>query len=343
MSLEANDVLAVSGLHVAYRSGAAWVPAVEDVSFALRSGEVLGLAGESGCGKSTVAYALLGERRPGSSIRGGQVLLDGDDILAMAERRLQPLRGTKISFVPQNPATSLTPTMTCGRQVTEVLEYHGLAHGAEARRRVLDLFDAVGLPDAAAAFAKYPHQMSGGQQQRVVIAMALAGRPRVVVLDEPTTGLDVTTQARILQLLAQLRDRFGTAMLYVSHDLAALAQICDRVAVMYAGRIVEIAAARSLFDQPRHPYTRALLAAIPRLDVPPPMEPALKGSLRRDELPEGCPFTPRCGFALPVCATTRQALSPVSAGHAAACWRWRDIDELPAGGQPGPRLAAHAG
>ena len=219
--------------------------------------------------------------------------------------------------------------MTCGNQVVEVLKYHGLAHGAVARGRALELLDAVGLPDPATAFAKYPHQMSGGQQQRVVIAMAVAGRPRVVVLDEPTTGLDVTTQWRILGLLRELRDRFGTAMLYVSHDLAALAQICDRVAVMYAGRIVEVAPTRALFAAPRHPYTRALLDAIPRLDQPSP-EPALSGSMRRNELPPGCPFAPRCSFALPTCASTLQALVPTASGHEVACWRWRDIAGKPA-------------
>ncbi|MBV9219627.1 MAG: ABC transporter ATP-binding protein [Methylobacteriaceae bacterium] len=335
MNAGAREALTVSGLTVAYRSDAGWLPVVEEASFTVREGEVLGLAGESGCGKTTVAYAMLGERRPGSRIMAGTVLVESQDVLAMPERDLQLLRGARISMVPQNPATSLTPTMICGRQVMEVLEYHRIAAGAAARRRALELLEEVGLRDAPGAFAKYPHQMSGGQQQRVVIAMALAARPRVVVLDEPTTGLDVTTQWRILRLLRQLRDRFGTAMLYVSHDLAALAQICDRIAVMYAGRIVEVATTRVLFAAPRHPYTRALLAAVPSLDRPPEAEPALKGSLRRDELPPGCPFAPRCAFALPACAVTPQALVAIGVGHEAACWRWRELDG-------GLRALAHA-
>jgi peptide/nickel transport system ATP-binding protein len=345
MSGAANDTLTVAGLTVAYRSDAGWMePAIEDVSFALRQGEVLGLAGESGCGKSTVAYTMLGERRPNSRILAGQVILEGRDLLTLPDPDLQRLRGARISIVPQNPATSLTPTMTCGRQLTEVFEYHGMARGTAARRRALALLEEVGLPNPVGAFAKYPHQMSGGQQQRVVIAMAVAGRPRVIVLDEPTTGLDVTTQRRILELLRVLRDRFGTSMLYVSHDLAALAQICDRVAVMYAGRLVELAAADALFAAPRHPYTRALLAAIPRLDRPPPAEPALSGGLRRDGLPPGCPFTPRCGFAaLPTCATTRQVLASVAAEHQVACWRWRDVAAGATAQKIGTEAVAHAG
>ena len=341
----AKQVLTVSGLTVAYRSAAGWMrPAVEDVSFSLRESEVLGLAGESGCGKSTVAYTLLGERRSNSRILAGRLMLDGQDLLALPDRDLQRLRGTRISIVPQNPAPSLTPTMTCGHQVTEVLAYHGLARGAAARRRALELLEQVGFSDPPGTFAKYPHQISGGQQQRVVIAMAVAGRPRVVVLDEPTTGLDVTTQRRILELLRVLRDRFGTAMLYVSHDLAALAQLCDRVAVMYAGRLVEVAAARILFGAPRHPYTRALLASIPRLDRPPPAEPALTGGLRRDGLTTGCAFTPRCGFAaMPTCATTPQALASVGADHEAACWRWREVAAATGAGRIGAEAVARAG
>lgn len=338
----AGDALAVTGLVVAYRAQSGWSSVVEDVSFTLGEGEILGLAGESGCGKSTVAYAVMGERRAGSRILAGRVGFEGHDILTLSDRRLQRLRGTGISLVPQNPTTSLTPTMTCGSQVSELLEYHGLAHGAAARKRTLDLLTEVGLPDPEAAFARYPHQMSGGQQQRVVIAMAIAGEPRVVVLDEPTTGLDVTTQWRILQLLRDLRDRLGTAMLYVSHDLAALSQLCDRIAVMYAGRIVEIAPAAPLFARPRHPYTQALLAAIPRLDVPPPADPPLQGGLRRDRLPPGCPFAPRCGAVLPACVVSPQALAPVEENHEVACWRWRDLATRPASWRPEPEEVALA-
>jgi len=243
--------------------------AVDGVSFDIRPGEVLGLAGESGSGKSTVAYALLARRRPGSHIVSGRILFEGQDILPLPEREIRLLRGGRVGFVPQNPATSLTPSMPVGRQIVETIEIHGVARGAAARRLAEDLLARVHLPEPHALARRYPHQLSGGQQQRVLIAMALACRPRLLVLDEPTTGLDVTTQAQILALLADIRAEFDTAMLYVSHDLAALSRLADRIAVMKDGRLVEIGPTASIVGAPRQPYTRVLLAALPDLDRPP--------------------------------------------------------------------------
>jgi len=323
--MSGEAVIEVEGLRVDYWSQRHWQNVVSDVAFAIGRREILGVAGESGCGKSTVAYSLLGERRPGSRITGGSVRFEGRDLLTLGEGALRAIRGARISFVPQNPTGSLTPSMLCGHQIVEVIEYHGLARGQAAKAAALELMRQVGLPDPAAAFAKYPHQLSGGQQQRVVIAMALACRPALIVLDEPTTGLDVTTQWRILSLLDEMRSRFDTALLYVSHDLGALAQICDRIAVMYAGSIVEIAPAGELFEHPRHPYTRGLLASLPRIDLPPRERAGLRGMLRRDELPLGCRFAPRCDYVEAACVAEPQRLDPPAGPHRTACRRWREL------------------
>lgn len=318
-------VVEVEGLGVDYWSRRRWQNVVTDVGFAIGRREILGLAGESGCGKSTVAYSLLGERRTGSRIRSGRVLFEGRDLLRLGDSELRAIRGVRIGFVPQNPTGSLTPSMICGHQVVEAIEYHGIARGGAAKAAALELMRQVGLPDPAGAYAKYPHQLSGGQQQRVVIAMALACRPALIVLDEPTTGLDVTTQWRILSLLAEMRDRFETALLYVSHDLGALAQICDRIAVMYAGEIVEIAPAAELFEHPRHPYSRGLLGSLPQIDRPPRPGAGLRGMLKREDLSAGCRFAPRCDHAEPACRASEQRLDPPAGSHQVACRRWREL------------------
>jgi peptide/nickel transport system ATP-binding protein len=335
MTGEAQPVVVVEGLSVEYWTDRRWREVVSDVTFSIGRREILGLAGESGCGKSTVAYALLGERRTGSRISGGRVLFEGDDLLRRREAELRAIRGARIGLVPQNPTASLTPSMSCGRQIAETLEFHGTARFGRAKAAALELMAEVGLPEPPITYAKYPHQMSGGQQQRVVIAMALACRPSLIVLDEPTTGLDVTTQWRILSLLGGMRDRLAAALLYVSHDLGALAQICDRIAVMYAGEIVEIAPTADLFRHPRHPYSRGLLASVPRIDRPPTPGAGLRGALRRDELPAGCRFAPRCDFVELACRTTQQVLDPPGGAHRVACRRWRHLaDEAGYGSQP---------
>jgi peptide/nickel transport system ATP-binding protein len=319
--------LEVEGLSVDYRSvRRPWVNIVNRVSLTVAAGEILGLAGESGCGKSTVASVVMGERPAGRRVREGRVRVAGTDILALDGAALQPIRGRRMALVPQNPTQSLTPSMRVGRQVAEILEVHGLARGRAADRRAEALLAEVGLPDPPVTAAKLPHQLSGGQQQRVVLAMALACRPALVVLDEPTTGLDVTTQARILDLLADLRSRFDVAMLYISHDLAALAQVCDRIAVMYAGEVVETSPAAELFYRPLHPYTRGLIASVPQLDRAPDAARALAGTLQRDRLPPGCRFAPRCPAAEAPCFEAPQRLEAAGPGHAVACRRWRALE-----------------
>jgi peptide/nickel transport system ATP-binding protein len=322
---EAPALAALDDVSLTYDTGHRRLPALDRVSLTIGRGEVVGLVGESGCGKSTLAYLLLGYVGRGGRVSHGRVRLDGLDLLGLDRRRLGGLRGRRVGLVPQNPSTALSPGMPVGEQVSEVLEAHGMGGTADAvHARVVDLFAAVGLPAPAASVHRYPHQLSGGQQQRVAIAMALACDPDLVVLDEPTTGLDVTTQAQIVALLAELRERRRLSMLYVSHDLALLAQIADRMGVMYAGHLVELAHTADLFSRPAHPYTRALLASMPRPSTAGGrLARPLRGHLRHDELPAGCAFAPRCDFAEPACFAEPQSLGPAtSAGHLVACRRW---------------------
>ncbi len=342
---DGSPLVEVLDLDLAYRHQDDWLRVLHGVSFTIGHGETFGLVGESGCGKSTVAYQLLGYRRPNARVEGGAVLFEGRDMLRLSRPELDRLRGNRIALVPQNPTTALSPGMRVGEQITEVLLLHGAASdGAAAGRRAVELFRLVGLPASERIDRRYPHQLSGGQQQRVIIAMALACDPALVVLDEPTTGLDVTTQAQILELLRDLRRRLGMSMLYVTHDLGVLAEIADRVGVMYAGRMVEVAPTAALFGNPRHPYTRGLIASLPRVDEAGPRGRPLRGLLRRDELPAGCPFQPRCDAAEPSCAITMQRLEAVDPGHEVACQRWHRLD-APASepARDGTRLAPPLG
>ncbi len=329
----------VIDLDFAYRQGEGWLRVLHKVNFTVHRGEAFGLVGESGCGKSTVAYQLLGYRRESTRIEGGRVVFQGVDLQQLERPALDRLRGNRVSLVPQNPTTALSPSMRVGRQLMEVLQFHGASQGAEAKR-VVDLFGLVGLPAPETIGRRFPHELSGGQQQRVCIAMALACEPDLLVLDEPTTGLDVTTQEQIVELLADLRARLGMSMLYVTHDLGVLAQIADRVGVMYAGRMVEIAPTAELFAQPRHPYTRGLIASIPQIEqVNRSAGIVLRGLLKRDELPAGCPFQPRCDLAEARCKSEVQPLESVGQDHLVACCRWRSL-EAPSSGLAGSTQSA---
>jgi peptide/nickel transport system ATP-binding protein len=325
--MSAEPLVDVRDLSVAYRHDNGWLRVIDGVSFAIARGEAFGLVGESGCGKSTVAYHLLGYQRPTSRVEGGQVVHAGTDVLSLARPALDRLRGDRISLVPQNPTTALTPGMRVGEQIAEVLTQHRAEKSAaDIAERTRELLGLVGLANVERIGRRYPHQLSGGQQQRVIVAMALACEPDLVVLDEPTTGLDVTTQEQIIALLRSLRARLGMSMLYVTHDLGVLAEIADRVGVMYAGQMVEIAPTAALFRQPHHPYTRGLIASIPQIDAGgSPRGRPLRGLLRREELPQGCPFQPRCEFAESSCAINRQRLVAVASEHEVACQRWQAI------------------
>jgi peptide/nickel transport system ATP-binding protein len=316
-------LIEVDGLTIEYRSPRGSVRAVDEVSLSVTPSEVLGLVGESGCGKSSLALALLGHIAASARVVAGDVRLRGESLLGAPPPQLARYRGRRIGFVPQNPATGLSPNRRIGAQLAEVVLHHGVAGSREeAMALARHQFALVGLPDPDRILRRYPHELSGGQQQRVCIAIAVACRPEFLVLDEPTTGLDVTTQARIIDLLRDLRARSGIGMLYVTHDLGLLAQIADRVGVMYAGRLVEIATVERLFAAPHHPYSRALIASAPSLDRGTLRAARLRGLLRRDELPPGCPFFPRCDHAEPICAQRVQRLDRVAPDHEVACQRW---------------------
>jgi len=321
-----EPTMQVESLSIDYWDRREWVNIVNRVSFNVYPGETLGVAGESGCGKSSTAYALFAYRRSGSHFREGRLLFQGKDLLRLSERDLQPIRGAQIALVPQNPAGTLTPTMRIGDQIVEAIEIHHACHSRkEAEQRTVQLFTEVDLPQPEKIGRRYPFQLSGGQQQRVITAMALSCNPRLVVLDEPTSALDVTTQARILNLLNRLKAEHEMSMVFVSHDLGVLAQICDRVAVMYAGELIEVAPTVAIFGSPRHPYTRGLIAAVPRLSAPTERTVRLKGLLRRELLPEGCRFAPRCDHVQSECFAEQQTLVTVEPGHQVACWLWEEI------------------
>jgi peptide/nickel transport system ATP-binding protein len=326
-----GQLLEVRSLSVAYRQGGGWARAVDEVSFSVQPGEVFGLVGESGCGKSTVSLQLLGYRHPSIKVEQGDVLFKGRSLVSMSRPELDKLRGDRIAFVPQNPTTALNPGIRIGDQLAETVISHSRVDDARSAATIAEVLKLVGLPADPEFRRRYPHQLSGGQQQRVCIAMALVCDPDLLVLDEPTTGLDVTTQEQIVNLLNDLRQRIGVAMLYVTHDLALLSQIADRIGVMYAGRMVEIAPTQEVFLRPRHPYTQGLIASIPVVEEQSaPRTKPLHGLLRRRELPVGCPFMPRCDHARERCAVERQELEVIDGSRAVACWRWREIAPIPA-------------
>jgi peptide/nickel transport system ATP-binding protein len=314
-------VVRVDGLSLALESGE---PVVEDVSFTVGAGEVLGLVGESGSGKTTTALALLGYTRPGLRIRGGRIEVGGEPILGQSERTLRSLRGRLVSYVPQDPGGALNPALRIGDAILDVLRAHSdTVAPQESLRTALSRVELGADPRFA---RRYPHQLSGGQQQRVTIAMACVCEPPVAVLDEPTTGLDVLTQDRILAELNRLRDEQGMAMVYVSHDLAVVARMADRIVVMYAGRVVEDGPAAEVIERARHPYTRALVAAIPDFRHPRSLRGIRGVSVGVGEWPAGCAFAPRCDFATDLCESAVPSLDDAVVGHAVRCCRWAELE-----------------
>jgi len=295
-------------------------PAVDDVSFEIRQGETLGVVGESGSGKSVTAFSLLRLVQPPGRVAGGAVYFNGRDLLSLSERAMREVRGAEISLIFQEPMTALNPVFTVGDQLRETLLVHGRATRQNAGTRAVELLEAVHIPDAARRADDYPHQLSGGQRQRVLIAMALACRPALVIADEPTTALDVTIQAQILDLLREMKTTFNLSLLLITHDLGVIAETADRVAVMYAGRIVEQGAVREIFSQPQHPYTRGLLASMPG-GAPGTRLRAIEGSVPMlGALPPGCAFHPRCPDRFEPCTGAPPGDYVTGPGHTAKCY-----------------------
>ncbi len=318
-----GPLLEVRELRTQFATPEGVLRAVDGVSYTVREGEIVALVGESGCGKSVSALSIMRLiPSPPGRIVGGQVLFAGRDLLTLDDEQMRRVRGREVAMVFQEPMTSLNPVLTIGRQLTETLEVHLSMGKTDAGRRAADLLGLVGIPDAERRLSQYPHQFSGGMRQRIMIAMALSCRPKLILADEPTTALDVTIQAQILELLRDLSQRFGVAMLIITHNLGVVARYADRVNVMYAGKVIERGTARQIYHDPRHPYTLGLLRSVPRLDLPrkaklDPIEGQPPDLVR---LPPGCSFAPRCRFAIPRCAHEVPPLMPVGGDHLSACW-----------------------
>jgi oligopeptide/dipeptide ABC transporter ATP-binding protein len=315
-------LLEIAGLSTSFTTRSGVIRAVDNVSLSLRAGRVLGLVGESGCGKTITALSILKLVPPPGKITAGKILFEGRDLLTLADDEMRKVRGARISMVFQEPMTALNPVFTVGNQISEVLTTHQDISGREALDRSVELLQSVGIPSPDKRIHEYPHQLSGGMRQRVVIAMAIACRPSLVLADEPTTALDVTIQAHILELLARIQAEMGMAMVLVTHDLGLIAERAHEVAVMYAGRIVEKADTAALFAEPLHPYTRGLMASIPR-----PGESrrarlrTIPGSVPKlSDLPQGCTFAPRCDIRIDRC-NTEPELVEVRPGHLVRCWK----------------------
>ena len=339
-----HPLVQVDRLAVTFYTPRGTVRAVREASFQLRRGEVLGLVGESGCGKSTTAFALMGYL-PGTALVEGSLLFEGRDVAQMTPSELRQLRGNRMAMVYQDPATSLTPTMRVGPQIEEVLREHLGLDSKQARQRTTELFDSVGLAEPDRIGGRYPHELSGGMQQRVVIAMALACEPDLLIMDEPTTGLDVTTEATILDLVADLKQRVNAGILYVSHNLGVIARVADRVAVMYAGQTIEQAPVGELFKNPKHPYTTGLISCVPT----PPAESGAVMELRSipgsvypasEQAVEACLFASRCPMAQDSCRTSMPEMLDARDGHQSRCFFWDDVrPEI--WGEAKPRDEAH--
>ncbi|MBI4127070.1 MAG: ABC transporter ATP-binding protein [Deltaproteobacteria bacterium] len=323
-----EHILSVKNLKTSFFTREGEVKAVDGISFDLAAGKTLGIVGESGCGKSVANLSIMRLiPDPPGKITGGEVFFEGRNLLKLPEPMMRGVRGNRISMIFQDPMTSLNPFLKISRQMTEVLEEHRGLSGEQALKQAIQALDVVGIPSAASRIHDYPHQFSGGMRQRVMIAMGLLCQPKMLIADEPTTALDVTIQAQILELLKDLQEEFGMAIILVTHDLGVAATLCENIAVMYAGRIVEYGSTDEIFANPRHPYTVGLLESVPRLDA--------KTTRRLKTIPgqppdlvnvgSGCPFAPRCTYAIDRCRVEYPSAERFAEGHFSHCWRAKEV------------------
>jgi peptide/nickel transport system ATP-binding protein len=319
-----NTLLDVEGLTTSFRLRRGWTPAIRNISFTLDQNETLALVGESGCGKSVTALSIMRLLpEPSGRITGGRMLFKSWNLASLTDNEMRQIRGNQLAMIFQEPMTSLNPVLTIGQQVAEPLRYHRSMSWNEAQKVVLDLLNQVRIPSASHVINDYPHQLSGGMRQRVMIAIALACRPEIILADEPTTALDMTIQAQVLSLLNELKAEKQMSMIFITHDMGVVAWIADRVAVMYAGDIVEIANVRDLFELPSHPYTEALLKSIPRLDRHAQDIKHIRGQVPSiDKMPPGCRYAPRCDLKISICEKQIPDLVTVDANshHQVRCW-----------------------
>ena len=318
-----TPLLQIENLRTVFKAPHADVPAVDGVTLGVNKGKTLGIVGESGCGKSMLSLSVMRLVPPPGRIAHGKILFEGHDLLTLAPHAMRDIRGNRIAMIFQEPMTSLNPVFTAGDQITEAMRAHDrAATTAQLKARAIQALDRVRIPAAARRFDDYPHQMSGGMRQRVMIAMALSCNPDLLIADEPTTALDVTVQAQILDLLRDLQQQSGMAIILITHDLGVVAEMADEVAVMYAGRVVERTAAAAIFDDPQHPYTLGLLGSIPKIEETRDRLLAIEGAVPPPvDQPGGCRFHPRCVFAAPECTRTDPPLRDLGPGHLAACIR----------------------
>jgi oligopeptide/dipeptide ABC transporter ATP-binding protein len=329
-----ETLLDVRGLRTSFHLSTGTVRAVTGVNFSVRRGEILGLVGESGCGKSVSSLSIMGLVAPPGRVEEGEVLFDGTDLLKLDDDKMRKIRGNRISMIFQQPTSSLNPVMNVGRQIGEVFQAHRNMKKKAAREKALEMMRMVGIPDPQRRLNSYPHEMSGGMAQRVMIAMALACEPELLIADEPTTALDVTIQAQILDLMRRLQRETNTAIILITHDLGVVAEMCDRVAVMYAGEIIEQTDTRTIFRKPLHPYTQGLIGSVPVLGQPKDELSVIPGMVPNlINLPPGCRFAPRCRsreeYEVTPASTVHPDLLPHDGDHLVRCWLYQTSDETP--------------
>ena len=320
-----EKLLQIEDLHIHYMSEGRKVQAVNGVSFEIGAGETIGLVGETGAGKTTMALAIMKLiQKPAGRYAGGSILFNGEDLLKASENRMHGIRGNQISMIFQDPMTSLNPVYTVGDQIAEVVALHQKVSAQQAMARAGEVLELVGIPKERAD--EYPHQFSGGMKQRVCIAMALAANPQLLIADEPTTALDVTIQAQVLDLMGKLKRELNTAMILITHDLGIVSEVCDKVAIMYAGRIIEFGTLEDIYRNPTHPYTLGLFNSIPKLTEKIRRLTPIKGLMPDPtNLPEGCAFAPRCDHACEACMHKQPETEMINETHAVACLRWREL------------------